>query len=81
VPEEIDAGKIVKGLKNQYGIIVAGGQDQAKGKIFRVTHMGYVDKADIIAVIAGVESILSDLQYNFTKGIGVSTANTILNQL
>ena len=43
--------------------------------------MGYVDKADIIAVIAGVESILSDLQYNFTKGIGVSTANTILNQL
>ena len=80
-PDDIDAGKIVKGLKNQYGIIVAGGQDQAKGKIFRVTHMGYVDKADIIAVIAGVESILSDLQFNFTKGIGVSTANVILNQL
>ena len=80
-PDEIDAGEIVKGLKNQYGIIVAGGQDQAKGKIFRITHMGYVDKADIIAVIAGVENILSGLKYSFSKGLGVSTANEILSQL
>ena len=41
-PDNINAGTIVKGLKEKYGIIVAGGQDQAKGKIFRITHMGDV---------------------------------------
>jgi len=80
-PEGIDAGEIIKGLKNKYGMIVAGGQDQAKGKIFRITHMGYVDKGDMISVIAGVESILNELKYDFTPGLGVSTATRILDSL
>ncbi len=80
-PEGIDAGVIIKGLKEKYGMIVAGGQDQAKGKIFRITHMGYVDKGDIIAVIAGVEGILSELGHNFSAGSGVATATKILDRL
>jgi|TARA_B100001142_G_scaffold108752_4_gene110742 aspartate aminotransferase-like enzyme len=80
-PESIDAGVIVKELKNKYGMIVAGGQDQAKGKIFRITHMGYLDKADIIAVIAGVEGILIELGHKFKNGAGVATATKILNTL
>jgi aspartate aminotransferase-like enzyme len=62
-------------------MIVAGGQDQAKGKIFRITHMGYVDKADIIAVVAGVEGILSELGHKFTSGAGVSRTTKILDRL
>ena len=42
-------------------MIVAGGQDQAKGKIFRITHMGYVDKGDMISVIACAENILQEI--------------------
>ncbi|MEC7925301.1 MAG: alanine--glyoxylate aminotransferase family protein [Thermodesulfobacteriota bacterium] len=80
-PDHINAGEIIKGLKNKYGMIVAGGQDQAKGKIFRITHMGYVDKGDMISVIAGVENILQELKYDFTPGLGVSTASNILDQL
>ena len=52
-PDHINAGEIIKGLKNKYGMIVAGGQDQAKGKIFRITHMGYVDKGDMISGYCG----------------------------
>ena len=66
-PEGVDASLIIKGLKEKYGMIVAGGQDQAKGKIFRITHMGYVDKGDIIAVIAGVEGILSELGHKLVE--------------
>ena len=80
-PEGIDAGLIIKGLKKKYGMIVAGGQDQAKGKIFRITHMGYVDKADIISVIAGVEGILTELKYKFEPGSGVAKATQILDKL
>ncbi len=80
-PEGIDASLIVKGLKEKYGMIVAGGQDQAKGKIFRITHMGYVDKGDIIAVVAGVEGILSELGHNFVAGAGVAKTTRILDKL
>ena len=80
-PEGIDASLIVKGLKEKYGMIVAGGQDQAKGKIFRITHMGYVDKGDIIAVVAGVEGILSELGHNFVAGAGVAKTTQILDKL
>jgi aspartate aminotransferase-like enzyme len=80
-PEGIDASLIIKGLKKKYGMIVAGGQDQAKGKIFRITHMGYVDKADIISVIAGVEGILTELKYKFESGSGVAKATQILDKL
>lgn len=62
-------------------MIVAGGQDQAKGKIFRITHMGYVDKADIISVVAGVEGILSELDYEFEHGLGVAKTTRILDEL
>ena len=62
-------------------MIVAGGQDQAKGKIFRITHMGYVDKADIISVIAGVEGILTELKYKFEPGSFVAKATQILDKL
>ena len=80
-PEGIDAGDIIKGLKEKYGMIVAGGQDQAKGKIFRITHMGYVDKSDMISVIAGVEGILNEMNYSFDTGTGVSTASKILDTM
>lgn len=80
-PEGIDAGDIIKGLKEKYGMIVAGGQDQAKGKIFRITHMGYVDKSDMISVIAGVEGILNEMNYPFDAGTGVLTASKILDTM
>ena len=80
-PEGINAGDIIKGLKEKYGMIVAGGQDQAKGKIFRITHMGYVDKSDMISVIAGVEGILNEMNYPFDAGTGVSTASKILDTM
>ena len=76
-PDNINAGTIVKGLKEKYGIIVAGGQDQAKGKIFRITHMGDVHKEDIILVINAVENILEDTGFDLEKGLASSTAEAI----
>lgn len=57
---------------------VAGGQDQAKGKIFRISHMGFIDRADIIAVISSIECVLRDLGYKFDFGAGTKRAAEVL---
>lgn len=77
-PPEIDAKLVITGLKEQFGMTVAGGQDQAKGKIFRISHMGYIDKADIMAVIAAIETVLHQLGHKFDLGAGTTRAAQVL---
>ncbi len=78
-PEEIGAKKVISGLKDKFGMTVAGGQDEAKGKIFRVSHIGYIDVADTLAYISAVESILRDLGHKFELGAGTKAAIEILS--
>lgn len=39
-PEGLDSGQLVKALRNKHGILISGGQDELKGKIFRIGHLG-----------------------------------------
>lgn len=71
-PEEIDSGKIVKGLRDRFNMTIAGGQDHLKGKIFRIGHLGYYDIFDMVTVWAAVEKQLTDLGYKFELGKGVA---------
>lgn len=77
-PPEIGAAKVIKGLKENYGMTVAGGQDDAKGKIFRVSHIGYIDESDTIAIISAVEATLKSLGHKFNFGAGVSKGSELL---
>jgi aspartate aminotransferase-like enzyme len=77
-PPAIGAGKIISGLRDRFGMTVAGGQDQAKGKIFRISHMGFIDRADIIAVISAIECVLRDLGHKFDFGAGAKRASEVL---
>lgn len=71
-PDGIDSGKIVKGLRDRFNMTIANGQDHAKGKIFRIGHLGYYDMFDMISVWAAVERQLSDLGYQFEIGKGIA---------
>lgn len=57
-PEGVEASAIVKRLRDVHGMVVAGGQDHLKGKIFRVGHMGQYDFSDIVAILAALEECL-----------------------
>ncbi|HRK02843.1 MAG TPA: alanine--glyoxylate aminotransferase family protein, partial [Oligoflexia bacterium] len=72
VPSEIKDGKgIPKTMRDKYGVTIAGGQDELEGKIFRLTHFGYVDKFDILIGIGALELTLKDLGYTkFEFGAG-----------
>ncbi|MDR1997904.1 MAG: alanine--glyoxylate aminotransferase family protein [Candidatus Margulisbacteria bacterium] len=60
-PPGLSADEIRKRMKNDFGITLANGQDELKGKIFRIGHLGYVDPKDVLAAIACLEIILSQL--------------------
>ena len=57
---EIDAEEFRKTIKNKFDILLAGGQDHLKGRIFRVGHLGYVNNRDIITVISAMSKVLLD---------------------
>jgi len=59
--EGIDAEEFRKIIKNNFDILLAGGQDHLKGKIFRVGHLGYVNDRDIITVVSAISNVLIDL--------------------
>lgn len=77
-PDGYDGQVIYKNLREKYGITAAGGQDQAKGKIFRIAHLGYADTFDVITAVAGVEMVLKGMGYPVKLGNGVAAAEEIL---
>lgn len=76
-PEGISATDIVKNMKSSHGITIADGQDHLKGKVFRIGHLGYYDKFDILTTLAGLELTLRELGYDFTLGAGVGAAEKV----
>ena len=54
-PAGISGEAIVARLRDDYNLTVVGGQDQAKGKIVRLAHMGYFDRLDMLTMLAALE--------------------------
>ncbi len=79
LPEDVDGGKVVKMMRDTYGISVAGGQAQLKGKIIRIAHMGCVDEYDILTGISCLEKVLKELGYSFNLGAGLTAAQEVFN--
>jgi aspartate aminotransferase-like enzyme len=77
-PSGIDGQEIYKTMREIYGITGAGGQDQARGKIFRIAHLGYADTFDVITAIAGLEMVLKKLGADVQLGSGVAAAQELL---
>ncbi|MCE5325243.1 MAG: alanine--glyoxylate aminotransferase family protein [Planctomycetaceae bacterium] len=78
LPEGLDEKKFRSTLRDKYGCSVAGGQDDLEGKIFRVSHLGYVDPLDTLGLIAAVEYVLADLGAKIEIGKGVAAAAKVL---
>ena len=78
-PAGVDGQKVVSKLREQ-GIWIAGGQAQAKGKIFRIAHMGFIDTVDLLGTLGGLETVLSGLGYKVEPGAGLRAAQAILTK-
>jgi aspartate aminotransferase-like enzyme len=76
-PEGISGGDIVKHLNRVHGVIVAGGQDRLKGKIFRIGHVGYYNFLDMVVALSALEMTLAELGFRFDLGSGVAAAERV----
>lgn len=77
VPAGVDAGKLIKFLRDDWGIVFTGGQSQLKGKIIRIAHLGYMSKFDIIIAISALEMSLNKFGFKVELGKGVKAAEEV----
>jgi aspartate aminotransferase-like enzyme len=78
MPPGIDSTVLLGKLEKQYGLKLANGQDDLKGKILRLAHMGYIDQFDILAAIAGIELALVEMGHPIELGRGLTAAQKVL---
>ena len=80
-PEGIDAEALRKAVKEKFDILLAGGQDHLKGKVFRIGHLGFVCDRDVLTAVAAIEATLADLGlHKGSMGAGVAAAVAQLNR-
>lgn len=77
LPEKLDGELLSKRLKEHYGVTLGGGQDQLKGRIVRIGHVGYFDAFDVITALSALEMALLDLGYEAPAGAAVSAAQAV----
>ena len=78
VPEGIDGKKLHGYLRDKMGVAFAGGQDDLKGKILRIAHIGYIDAFDTITAVAALEMGLLHFGHSVELGTGVGAAQRVL---
>jgi len=71
-------GKLVGYLRDRVGVTFAGGQDQLKGKIVRIAHLGYIGSFDVVTAIASLEMGLAAFGHRVAFGTGVGAAQAVL---
>jgi aspartate aminotransferase-like enzyme len=76
-PEGIDCAEMVSRLNREYGVIVAGGQEQLKGKIFRIGHVGYYNFFDLVVALSALEMTLKELGWKLELGSGTAAAEEV----
>ncbi len=76
-PEGIGSDDIRKVLKQDFDITFAGGQAKLKNKIFRIAHMGFADKMDVLLAISGLEMALAKVGHKVELGKGVKAAQEV----
>ncbi|HEV2106223.1 MAG TPA: alanine--glyoxylate aminotransferase family protein [Candidatus Eisenbacteria bacterium] len=60
-PAGVEAGAVVKRLREVHGIVVAGGQDHMKGRMLRIGHMGAYDLGDVHVILGALEECVGAL--------------------
>jgi len=79
-PPGLDGGKLVRLMRDELGVGVQGGQDQMKGKLVRIGHMGYLAPFDMLTAVSALEIGLERLGYRFDPGAGVAAVQRRLVQ-
>lgn len=78
LPEGIDGQEVRQRLETDFHITVIGGQDQAKGKIIRIGHMGYIRDEEMIRLFESLGRVLQSLRPTEWSDARVATLTAAL---
>jgi aspartate aminotransferase-like enzyme len=77
-PDGLDSGKIVKEFRESFDAVVANGQGEMKGKLFRIAHIGYYDYLDTVGILGALEHVLARVtEKNIEYGAAVRAAQQV----
>ena len=60
-PAGADSTAICKRFREQFGAVVANGNAEMKGQLFRIAHLGYYDYLDTVGVLAALEHVIAEV--------------------
>lgn len=78
-PAGVDSTAVVREFREAFGAVVANGQGEMKGKLFRIAHLGYYDYLDTIAILGALEQVVARLTgpKHIEFGAGVRAAQQV----
>ncbi len=59
-PTGADSTAICKRFRERFGAVVANGQAEMKGQLFRIAHIGYYDYLDTVGVLSALEHVIAE---------------------
>jgi aspartate aminotransferase-like enzyme len=77
IPDGMSDDDVRGEMKRRFNILLAGGQEHLKGKIFRIGHMGNVGRVELESVLSALESVLQKGGHDLKLGDGVKAAQEV----
>jgi aspartate aminotransferase-like enzyme len=78
LPNTVDGLDLMQRLREQHGIIVGGGLVHLRGKLIRLSNLGYVKDKDLLAGIDAIEQVLTEMDVAIDRGSGTGAAESVL---
>lgn len=76
-PQGVSAPDIVSHMLQAHGAIISGGQDALKPRVFRIGHIGFFERADILTALSALELTLAHFGVDFRPGAALAAAQRV----
>jgi len=81
VPDGLNGGDIVRGLKERHGTVIAGSRNKLENRVIRIGTMGHIHAGDILTDLAHLEATLRELGALTPPGAGLAAAAALLQEV
>jgi aspartate aminotransferase-like enzyme len=73
--------ELLTDLRTRHGLVLAGGQGDLAGKIFRIGHLGMIDDGDVYSILATLEQGLQETGMRSRVGLAVPAAQSVVRSV
>lgn len=74
VPERVNENLVRSIMRDKYGVVIASGMSELKGKIFRIGNMGRVTQAEVTVTLSALGNALKETGYSVNLEAGLEAA-------